>query len=349
MLIENNEAETQEAQVQGQGEASEPGSPPAGEKTDVPKSPLEAVREALAETSQQPDDSKKQAPDAKAADSPPEQEKDGKDAVPKGEGEDADKDLPFNQHPRFRQLVKERKEALQQVEQFSDKAGRLDELVDQVVKLDLVPQEYDTALNLASMAKRAAATNDANSAKQLIPHFRGIVQQLSQIAGEALPSDLQDLVDSADMSTEQAMEVSRLRRENEALQRNVRGADAFRQREAQDRAHAEREHVVTSVKTTLDSWESQWAGSDPDFETLRPYVRDRIVAVIGLKGPPKNADEALKIANDAKIAVVSELKGIKGAGRTSIRGPSGGTPNGSSRPVPKSSLDVVRLALSGGG
>lgn len=314
-------------------------SPAAGEQqAEAPKTPLEAVKAALEKNEAAPAEPEKK-PEPKASDSPtdePGKDKDTKD------GANADDKLPFHTHPRFKQLLKERNEA-------TEKAKRLDTLLDQVAQLDLDAAEYDTALNLAAMAKRASSTNDPRLARELIPHVSGIVAQLQQIAGETLPDDLQEMVDIGAVSLEQARETASLRRENDRLKRETEASRANAERAVRQTAAERQSQLISEVEKTLSDWEKRWASSDPDYGVMQPLVEAQIVKSMQEKGAPKSRDEAVALAEDAKKTITKLLAGRITQGKTTVKGPSGGNPNGSTRPVPQSPREVTRLALGGAG
>ena len=329
----------------GEGAAGEPATPEA------PKSPLEAVKAALEKTAEEAN------PQRNAADADAKGTRAAGQEIEKPDGEsDEDpstwKNLPFNSHPRFRQLLKINKEQTERASGFEDKANRLDSLAQHVNEMGLSAPEYDTALNLAAHAKRAYDTNDAVAAAKLIPHFQTMIERLSHVAGVSFPEDIRGRVDDGSLSEDDARELAQSRLQQQTTQRTLNAErEAALQRE--DARHRDEVAQVTgSIEKAAAAWETQWAGSDPDYKIMKLPVQYRIVHEIEelakAGNGPRTAAEVVTIANRVRADLKREMgRDVQGT-RTTTRVTAGGSPNGSSRPVPKTPLDVVRLALSGG-
>lgn len=329
------------------------GSSPAGSDAPAPQgddkaqTPLEAVKAALAETAEQRQQPPmRQAPQADAGEAG-----DGKAPTDAKDGEPGDADLPFGQHPRFRQVLQQRREAIARADALADKAGRLDQLADSVVQLGLSAPEYDVALNLAAAAKRAVESNDAQAASKLLEHFESMTQRLQFVAGKALPPDVQDRVDSGAMSEEEAHEFVRLRMDNDAMRRVMEN-----ERQASIHVHDQRvaqqaQAQAEQLEKALVKWETDWMGSDPDYKLLSLAVQGQIIDQLNrarAEGKQfQSAADIVTLAQRARDDVRKQFGARLGTTRSTSRPPTGGSPNANLRAKPTTPRDVVRLALQG--
>jgi hypothetical protein len=125
--------------------------------------------------------------------------------APAGEQDDVDyTDVPFNQHPRFKQLLAKAKANEQD-------AGRYKNVETFLEQVNITSEEAADVMVIAGLAK----TNPVEAWKRVQPW----VQTLLVAAGEVLPQDLQQRVDKNELTRDVALELSRTRAATAATRR----------------------------------------------------------------------------------------------------------------------------------
>jgi hypothetical protein len=276
-------------------------------------SPLSVVRDVLAE-------SRKTDATASSAEGEEEGRKPGEAAAPEDYS-----DVPFHKHPRFQQLLRDKKEATvdavryRNVQRFLDDNG-------------VEAQEAVNALEVAALAK----SNPAEAWKRLKPWL----QDLLVAAGEVLPQDLQQRVQAGELSQEAAYEVSRSR----ATVTSVEKQRSFEQQQADRRREMEAGAAVTGA---AEAWEADRRAKDPNFDAkLNPLVRE-VAFLQATEGKPATAEgvrdqlqRAYKAVNAGFVPPVVATP--RPQVRPAIRPVTGGQVAGQAKPEPNSVLDIVR-------
>lgn len=310
-----------------------------------PKSVLDAAMAALSEGDQadkaSPAGEDEGGKDADTDDS----DKDGADSSGDGERTDeneADEDakLPFHKHPRFKRLIDERNGLRDQVKQaeegYGQKAKAWDDMQTFVQQSGLSVEEIDQGFELMRLLKE----DPAKAHEMLQP----MVSKTGAYTGTALPADLQGKVDAGTVDAETAAELAKERAKSAHLaERRTADADAYKANEA-SATQDQMVRAVNTMKTAVSKWEDAWKGSDPDFETKHPMVRDKVIALVNTEGMPMTAEAALTLTQRARDEVERQLSSIipkRKAKRTVTGGASGGT----AKPRPKSALEAARVAL----
>ena len=120
------------------------------------------------------------------------------------------KDVPFNKHPRFRQVIQERKEFKQQAEEFREKSGQFDQVIDFMNENQLTPDEMAEGMKIMALMK-----NDPMAAQEAMkPHL----DMLGRYSGEVLPEDIQTRMNEGYIDQETATELAQARMQNELSQ-----------------------------------------------------------------------------------------------------------------------------------
>lgn len=235
-------------------------------------------------------------------------------------------DVPFHKHPRFQEVVRERKafkqdaERYQNVQTFLDNHGlSADEAADGLVIMALMKTEP-----VAAWQK-----------------LRPLVQKLLVAAGEVLPDDLQARVDSKELTLEAATEVSRSR----ATVQSVTTKTTFEQ---QRRERQEQQTVATTLHTTAQDWVTDRQTKDPNFEAKSPLLQREIAFLQSQEGKPDTPEGVRAQLLKAYEAVNKTFKPPAPAAkpvtqtRPAVRPVVGGTVSGTAPTEPKNTLDIVR-------
>lgn len=260
------------------------------------------------------------------------------DQQPKKEpGPDDYDGLPFSRHPRFRQLIAERKDLLEQTKQLKalEPDAQRYRTVQTFLDTNRVPAEE--ASNLLFIA--AQAKLDPVGALEKV---RPIIEDLERRAGAILPRDLQEAVQAGKYTPEVASEISRLRAEKQSYQTR----EQVSVQEAQQRQTAEQVRVV---QTAVSAWEADRKLKDPRFEA-KSQPMERVLKSIfydeGMATTPQGARDQLERAYAAVNAQLPQVAAPTPQ-RRAITPVTGGQVNGSSKAAAfNSTLDVVR-ALAG--
>lgn len=265
------------------------------------------------------------------ADSPPADQSNDTEEKPADKPEDFSK-LPFNTHPRFRELVKEKNTYKAQVAEYESDAKQYREIQGFMQANGLTAEEVANSLDMMAKLKNG----DPTKAYEVLQERLGM---LEEIIGKKLPPELEEKIDQGYIDRETAQELFQKQKEAERLAANAQSQiDRMSQNDQQAK--------VAEIANAVSMWEQATKSSDPDFELKAELVKDRVRAHVASHGVPKTAEEALKVSKDAYDSVTQTLLKVRGD-RAPMRTPVGGKTNGSAAPEPKSLLDVVRQASAG--
>jgi hypothetical protein len=274
-------------------------------------------------------------PDAAAA-SPAEGAETGDkpgEGAPKQPDNENYSDVPFNKHPRFRQLLSERNankgdaEKYRQVDTFIRDNG-------------MSAQEAADLLTVGAMAK----TNPAKAWELARPW----VENLLKAAGEVLSPELQQAVQEGRMTQEAAYEVSRSR----ASVASMEASRGFEERRRQEQTQTEH---ARSITTAAEDWETDRRARDPNYDTKLELIHREIAWRHHNGDVPKTPAEVKAQLDDAYKAVNAALKppatppaaapGRQAPPRAATKPVTGGSvAGGNAKPAPRSMLEVVQQA-----
>lgn len=229
-------------------------------------------------------------------------------------------DVPFNKHPRFQQLVAERR----QFKEGHDEYKKLTTFLDQT---GVSPQEAAEALELRALMK----ANPLEAWKAMKP----MVQQLLADAGELLPADLQERVRKGEMTREAAQEMSRLRAANSVGQRVSKETAEMAEKRVQQEA-------VQARVNAAATWERETKAKDPDFDRKLEDIQKEILWLQKRDGHPKDAEGVRKQLITAYEAVNKRVRATAAAKRPVTPVTNGRGAGGNTAPKPKGVLDIVR-------
>lgn len=242
-------------------------------------------------------------------------------------------DVPFNKHPRFRQLLTERNankgdaERYRQVDTFIRDNG-------------MSAQEAADLLTVGAMAK----SNPAKAWELARPW----VENLLKAAGEVLSPELQQAVRDGQMTQEAAYEVSRSRA-------SVASMEASRTFEEQRREQQTRDEHSRSITTAAEDWETDRRAKDPNYDTKLEQIHREIAWRHHNGDVPKTPAEVKAQLDDAYKAVNAALTpaatppaaapGRQAPPRTAKTPVTGGSvAGGNAKAAPRSMLEVVQQA-----
>lgn len=265
----------------------------------------------------------KREPESATA-SPTEDEEAGSDSDPGAKKQDDDtySDVPFNKHPRFQQLLRDRNA-------FKTDAARYQNVQSFLDQNGLTADEAGNMLVIGALAK----TNPAEAWKQVKPW----VEKILIAAGEVLPDDLKARVQTGELSHEAAMEISR----SKAQTNSFLAEKTFREQQEERRQNQER---VTSIENAASTWEQDRRLKDPNFDAkIEPLMKE--VAFLQVKEGRPNTPDGVKDQLKRAYAAVNSTFAPRPAPtpvRKPVRPVVGGQVAGIQQPAVMSTLDIVR-------
>lgn len=234
-------------------------------------------------------------------------------------------DVPFSKHPRFKELLAERRALKPDAEQYRSIKKFMDEN-------GLSPEETSELLIVGAMAK----TKPRETWERIKPW----VQNLLIAAGEVLPEDLQGRVQTGELSHEAALELSRAKATAQAVQAERQ----FREQQEQKRQEQE---LVQSVQGAAVEWEAERRRMDPNFEAKLPALQKEIVWLQSQEGKPTTPQgvrdqlvKAYRMVNESAPAPTPTAQLQRP--RPAITPVRGGAVAGNQAPASASTLDIIR-------
>lgn len=229
------------------------------------------------------------------------------DADGQAPSEDEDKNLPFHDHPRFKELISEKNEwkgkvetLTREVEIHRTKSAEFDKISNFMSQNDLSPQETSEALVIAALMK----SNPEQAYKALEPRLRSLLGSI----GAILPADLQTKVDDGYITIEDARELARSRTAL-ASSEEQRKRDEQRRAEAAERAAQEQQRRLAEAgKQAIVNLEKEFKTSDPDYAKKAPLVSNALAALLAQRGRPETVEQAVEWTREAYASVTQELK-----------------------------------------
>lgn len=248
---------------------------------------------------------------------------------PKEEDNENYSDVPFNKHPRFQHLIRERNTLKGDASQYHKITGFMEQN-------GINNDEFAGVLSILATSK-----SDPVKAWEML---KPAVQNLLQAAGEVLPDNLKQRVAAGELTAEAAAEIARA----EARAKSVEGHRTFEQ---QRRQRQEERAAGTALMDTAKSWEADRTAKDPNFAAKQPQLMKEVAYLIQTEGRPNTPEGVKAQLEKAYKAVVLP---------TTARRPNGQAPrvgdgvnrarpsaNGSAsannlRPAPQTTRDIIR-------
>lgn len=247
-----------------------------------------------------------------------------------------DKDLPFHNHPRWKEVLTERdtlKDRVSKLEPDAEQYGKITAFMNQH---QLTPDETGEGFVIMAMIK----AGDPRALVKL-DEYR---EKLALAIGDVLPPDLKGQVEAGALTEDAARELSRARVRTARAETKV--ADVTRQETERQAKDAERQALDVVVRAT-DDWVALKAKSDPDFAKKEASLERYVKALIHDYGKPRNAADAAKLMDAAYTEVNKTFAAFVPRKEPITPVPNGGPSNSGARPVPKSVADAIRLAAAG--
>lgn len=301
-------------------ESSDAGTTDANE---APKSLLDVVKSAVEKVTKAPEDS-----------STPEEAKQEAEAKPETDEPKADDaDVPFHNHPRWKQIVAERDAAQADATEY----GKITTFME---VNNLVATEVAEGFEIMALLKQGTP----ESIEKALEWFEPRTAMLREAVGRTLPADLQEKVDTGMIDADVAAELAQARA-GQALRERHGEATAAAAAEAQQREAAQ--VTQRSMMDAVTAWEKRTAGADPDYaEKKASMVETTARAIIQRTGKaPASADEAVALVDQALNEVNASLKALIPKPRPITPAPTSMSARNSV--VPKTLREAIEASLAG--
>lgn len=290
VVVENLDAKTAESSVADSPDA----------KPEAPASLLDVVRDAVKKPDLEPVASSAPVDDqAKPAETL---------AV---EAVVPDADLPFHNHPRWKQVLEERNALQAPAENYR-------KITDYMEATGLQATEVAEGFEIMGLLKSGDPANLAKARDW----FADRLQALNESLGDVLPADLQAKVEAGLVEEETARELSRtraaaLRLETQNTTRTAQDEEA--------RAASEATTQAVAMSTAVQGWEDGIKAKDPDYSDKKAsLVENQCRAIIQKVGrSPANPEEALSLVQRAYSEVNESLKAFVPKPKPVIPAPNG--------------------------
>lgn len=249
---------------------------------------------------------------------------------------------PFHTHPRWKQMVTQRREAQARAAELQEKlsayerddspvkqaASRFQAIQGFMQENGIAPDFLKGALEVGALANQ----DPRRALERLMP----LVQTLQRAAGEVLPDDLAQEVRMGAMPMQRAQEISRLRAQQQFSEHRsvqVRQQEVMRQ--------------TQQASTEISRWENDWKSSDPDYATLQPRVLERMENEFFRRErsghPPMTSAELVQLAETIRDDERKRLSALRP--KNPIRTASGAPARPTTVAEPTSVLDIVQRRM----
>ena len=322
---------------------------------DEPKSMADAIAQALAtdeaktEGDADPDESKPE--DKKAEDGAAKTPDTDKSKEPAEGSADTDDDPSEDElkayqpkvQKRIKKLLSQRNEARREVEGYRDDATHYRNIRSFMEQSQLADGEVAELFEVGRLLK----SNDVAAYEKALDIVLPIAQQLLEATGRSLPKDLREKVENGEFTEDAARDLAVQRARAMTAERRVQ--QVTQRTQAQEQAQQTSANQ-TAIQMAVASWTERVKVSDPDFGLKADAMRDAALALIAEKGRPKNAEEAVRYAEEAHRRVSSWFSRAQPQRPASRPAPNAGQSGNRSTlsPEPKSLKDAIFGALKSG-
>ena len=235
---------------------------------------------------------------------------------------ETEEDVPFNKHPRFQQLIKERNE-------YKEDATQQRNIQKFMRENSLTPDEAAQGFRIMALLK--------NNPMQAYNELKPIYENIAQLSGKVIPDDIQSKVNDGYMDEDAASELAQLRAKANHNENRVKQLNQSQQQQAQ-------RQYANSIANVASSWEQKTKQQDPDYDLKAEMLSDRVSVLVNQKGSPKTPDQAIQVMNEAYSDVNKRFERLTPV-KKPINAPSGQKLSGSPMSEPQSMMEAVEQAL----
>lgn len=240
--------------------------------------------------------------------------------------------LPFSKHPRFRELISQRKDLLKEndrLKEFETDAQRYRNVEGFLKQHDVPPDDAAFALTIIAQSR----TDPVGTLEALKPWL----QDLFTRAGVILPDDIQQGVNAGTYTPQSAQEIARLRAQTQSYQ--TQQQIAYTRQQEQQRVER-----IRGLVDTATSWEADRKAKDPNFAAKQALIAERVTFLQRIEGVPDTPEGVTKQLSKAYADINARFipSITQQPRRVATRPVTGGQVSGSPRATPQSTMDVIR-------
>lgn len=293
---------------------------------------LSVVRDAV--QNKQPEAASPAAKDAK-----PEAEAEGAEKSTQEQPDPAQENLPFSAHPRWKQVVTERRTALterdqarQELEALKPDAERYRNVQTFLDTHGVTAQEAAEGIQIQALLK----TDPVKAWEMLRP----IAEKAAMAAGVILPAEIRQRVDAGEMSPAAAAELAK-------ATATARTAEEARRRD-QERIENERmAQLSATLQSSATAWAEREAKLDPSFASKQDALVDAVRSLQVQEGVPRTPEGVVDQLKRAKARVDGWMKPAAPAApqRKDPVLMSGGVNASTPQAKPRNAMEAVRAGL----
>lgn len=192
----------------------------------------------------------------------------------------------FHKHPAWKRQIDKRKAA------ESESAEKDKVIAEMQPKIQLLDSMGKDNIDFFAQFMVAAQQNPLKALELINP----TLQDLLERSGHKLSPELQQQVEDGELTKEQAMEISKLKAENQNLKSSGKSKD-------EDSKSAASEANSKALHDAAVSWETRMRDKDPDFHLIAETMRDKMEVDLMKNGTP-----ALGELNGYMDKLYSEVK-----------------------------------------
>ena len=240
-----------------------------------------------------------------------------------------DEKLPFNTHPRFKELVQEKNTAREELAAAKPLVEQARVLNDFMRDNQIQPQEFQSTLQYLRLLR----TDPSAAFAMLKPTY----EQLSSLVGERLPADLQEEVAAGALAPERATEIAK-----------ARAATNYQKWQQSNQQQRGQMQSVEAVSGTIQNWVATKQTIDPDFKSGSPLweqVDLRIKAMPAFQTPQEAQSGTEKAYTEAKAFL--QRFAPRPAASTVKRPPTSRNTSSNNQTVIKTPEDVMKAIAAG--
>ena len=308
--VQETVPESSDAKETSQTNSSESGDQDAKKK---PTSLLDAVKRAAQKTADT--ESSSVETNGKSAEEEGNSTPSLDDAAKSRSTSEADKKLPFHNHPRWKEMITER-------DAYRAESDEFRKVTSFMSANGLSTDEVAEGFQIMALMK----TNPVEAHKK-ISEYKA---RLDAFVGNTLPPEIQKKVEEGYVDEESAKELARLKAQHSLYEQQQ--VNAMQQRE---------QNVRGSIHSAVVNWEQQMKVKDPDWSAKQEMVTDHVKLMMQSE-KPTTPEEAIALVERAH-SIIKERLSRFAPQRRPVTHVSSSTSSAHATAQPRSLLEAVRL------
>lgn len=191
--------------------------------------------------------------------------------------------LPFHNHPRWKEVQSELKEAKPAAEEYR-------KITSFMQSQGLTNQEVAEGFQIMALMK-----NNPAEAHKRISEYKS---RLDAFVGDKLPDPIREKVDNGSIDPETAKEYAALLAQRQLEQQRAEYQQVELARQSQD-----------GMRNAVVNWEQQKKAKDPEWSTKEALITDRVRSLMASE-QPNTAEQAVALVERAYSQITDQLRKI---------------------------------------